>query len=425
MTERRLVQSIHTREVIPTSLASDDSCYLIALTGDQIEILSNLMNYAHRRINWCDEVADAAHYYLPDDSAWNELQALVDDLEYRLMDTCSLQELIDAIEGLCDCLPTATRQLPGPLSSGALEDGLGDGSIVYPEPETEIESDENACASAQTLWYMLFEYITEVAIPVSDWSFELIVPLMLGYFASIGVVVKVLFQLGLTIEFLQESLSIFVTNSGESTLNFLTASKQELVCAFYNYFKSGSATDWAEVDSIIEAGDAPSGVKPWLKLGFRLLRATAQIFNATAWAVLRIEPGYCDECGQPSGCFDFCDPDWTIDPNYATLDPEACTITMQGELGNPVGAYRTIADIALAKVTVDLDPPNYAPPDFYALVVRLWDSESNFESQTIEVSDNGRQEVELLFTLEDPTLLEVRSVAGTHTVVYDVCVRET
>jgi hypothetical protein len=425
MTERRLVQSIHTREVIPTGLAGDENCYLLAMTGDQIEVLSNLMNYAHRRINWCDEVIDSARYYLPGDADWNDLQALVDDLEYRLMDTCSLQELIDAITALCTCLPSVQQLQPGPLSSGTLQDGLDDGSITYQEPVVDLESDEDACASAQTLWHMVNEYITEVAIPVSTWTFELLMPVAIAYLRSIGVVVEVLLWLGLTIEFVQETISALFDTNGTATVNWMLVAKQELVCAFYNFFKSGSAMDWAVVTDLINAADIPIQVKPFLKAAFRTLRRTAQLFNGTSWALLRIEAGYCDACGQPAGCFDFCDPDWTIDENYAILDPETCTITMTGAVSNYVGAWRALSGFGLASVKIDFDPPDLAPPAFYAAIVRVEDVDHNAQAFYLETSDNTRQEITLDFTLADPVLLEIRTIAGTSTVVYDVCITET
>jgi hypothetical protein len=425
MSERRIVKRDHVREMLQTASLDDGTCVLLAMTIDQVEILRVVARYASRRINWVDKDIDSHRYYLPDDADWDDIQALVDDMEHRLMDTCSLQELIDAIEGLCTCLPMAQRMLPGPLSSTALQDGLDDGSITYQEPVPDLESDEDACASAQTLYYMVYEYISEIAIPVANWSFELVVPVALAYLASIGVVIKVLMWLGLTMEFVQETISAIFDVNGEATLNWLLAAKDELICAFYNYFKTGSAVDWAEVTSLVNAGDAPITVKPFLKTAYRLLRKTAQLFHGTAWALLRLQEGACDACDQPAGCYDFCDPDWTIVPEYATLDEEGCFITMQGAVTNYVGAYRTISGIGLATVTLDLNPPDYAPPAFNCLIVRLWDVDDNFESQTIEVTDNGRQEVVLVFTLADPTLLEIRTVAGTATVIYDVCVEET
>jgi hypothetical protein len=319
----------------------------------------------------------------------------------------------------------AQQLLPGPLSSGALQDGLDDGSIVFPEPTTDLESDEDACASAQTLWYMNYEYISEIAIPLADASFELVVPAVLGLIATWGIAIAALLWYGITIETIQEMLQAGMDSNGTATLNWLTSAKQELVCAIYNFFKSGNAVDWAAVDALIDAGDAPALTKFFLKRSFRWLRRTAQLFHGTAWAILRVEAGYCDTCGQPSGCYDFCDVDWTIVPEYGILDPVLCTLTIQGAVTNYVAAYRSISGIGLATVTLDLNPPDLAPPNFNCLIVRLWDVDDNFESQTIEVTDNGRQEVVLVFTLADPTLLEVRTVAGTATVIYDVCVEES
>jgi len=96
MSETREIATFrYGRQLIPTTMAEDDSCYLLTLTGDQIEILSNLLNYAHVRSSWNDETICAVRYYMPDDDAWDTLQAVVDDLEYRLMSTCEQVKLND------------------------------------------------------------------------------------------------------------------------------------------------------------------------------------------------------------------------------------------------------------------------------------------------------------------------------------------
>jgi len=98
MSERELRYFKYGREYIPTSMASDDTCYLLTLTGDQIEILSNILNYAHNRVAWIDEVYGADRYYMPDDETWDTIEEIVDDLEYRLMSKCDYVTLDDANE---------------------------------------------------------------------------------------------------------------------------------------------------------------------------------------------------------------------------------------------------------------------------------------------------------------------------------------
>jgi len=93
MSEREIRHFKYGREYIPTSLAESDTCRLVILTDDQIEVLGNLVNYAHDRRNWNDETIDSERYYMPSDDDWNDLESLVDNLEYQLMSD------LDAVDG--------------------------------------------------------------------------------------------------------------------------------------------------------------------------------------------------------------------------------------------------------------------------------------------------------------------------------------
>jgi hypothetical protein len=95
MSEREIAHFAHKRELIPTSLAGSDTCRSLLVTDDQIEIMSNLMPYAHDRKSWNDETIDSEMYYLPSDDDWDELEAVIDDLEFRLMDTCGTPIVVE------------------------------------------------------------------------------------------------------------------------------------------------------------------------------------------------------------------------------------------------------------------------------------------------------------------------------------------
>lgn len=82
---REIRSFAYGREYIPTGLAESSTCRLLIVTDDQIEILRSLVNYAHQRRSWNDETIDDARYYLPSDEDWDDIEALVSDLEYQLM----------------------------------------------------------------------------------------------------------------------------------------------------------------------------------------------------------------------------------------------------------------------------------------------------------------------------------------------------
>jgi len=81
-------------------MAESETCRLLIVTDDQIEVLRSLVNYAHQRRSWNDETIDADRYYLPDDDAWDVLEALVSDLEDKLMSQCDFVTLDDTNDRL-------------------------------------------------------------------------------------------------------------------------------------------------------------------------------------------------------------------------------------------------------------------------------------------------------------------------------------
>lgn len=139
MSEREIAHFGYKRETIPTSMASDDACYLVIITGDQIEILSNLLNYAHDRRSWNDETIDSERYYLPDDDDWNDIEAIIDDLEYRLMSKCDYVTLDDDNErvGIGTTSPDVPLEIVGDGPDLAkVTDGAGLGLVVATDDVT-------------------------------------------------------------------------------------------------------------------------------------------------------------------------------------------------------------------------------------------------------------------------------------------------
>lgn len=327
MTERRLVQSIHTREIIPTGLAGDGACYLLAMTGDQIEILSNLMNYAHRRINWCDEVADAAHYYLPDDSAWNDIQALVDDLEYRLMDVCELADLVAALE--CICTATGNLNLNQQINNlgGTLPESITQYLPYGPVPvPAEPQVDETACALAQLTWQAMYEQVTEIILPFVRTGFEGALAAIVAIIAvCTGGVSLIIAEIIVATGFLTLMEGAYASAEKNIT-NWLFSAKSEIICAAYFGWLTGGQQGAADaVQAFIEAATEISTLDQEaakLALVLALPIARVALANNSQWAQDNTEEGACDDCEEPETCLDFNDPDWVVteEAGYAIVD---------------------------------------------------------------------------------------------------------
>lgn len=83
----------------------DDS--LICLSGAEIELLRNLTQYLHRQDSFV-ATYNAGYYLTPDQEAWDDLQAIVADLEEKLMGCTEIEALLEAIEARLT--PTVTTQ---------------------------------------------------------------------------------------------------------------------------------------------------------------------------------------------------------------------------------------------------------------------------------------------------------------------------
>jgi len=329
--ERRLVNYSHTRENFDVALmTNDETCYLVALTADQIEIVRRAIQYAHRRINWVDEQVDVTSYYLPDDETWDAVESVVDDMEDCLMGGCDVSLLIDAITGLCTCMSgtiaDANAQQLGPASGTLMTLAMSDGNIDALGPIMTVEADVDACRAAQTWWAMAYEFWTEVSKPVAE-TYDEIFTMLYSFMNLVGGgVVQWLISLGVTYTFLRSTWGVYFANTSANLINYMFTAKQELICAAYRGFAQ-DPPNFDELEAVIDASGESASVIFVLHGMRQAFLPIAQLCKDTAWALARQEEGYCDECVQP-GCFDFCDEDWVVteESGYAIVD--GCVLKM-------------------------------------------------------------------------------------------------
>ena len=96
------------RETYRLAEINDSQCKLLIVSDDQLEIMRRAMKSVRKRSNWVDQ-EDADGYLTPDDEDWDDISALVDDLEYKLMSICDYVTLDDANErvGINELTPDA------------------------------------------------------------------------------------------------------------------------------------------------------------------------------------------------------------------------------------------------------------------------------------------------------------------------------
>lgn len=434
MSERRIVSFYQTRVIFPVDkLTNDPACLLVAMTQDQVEICRTALGYAHRIINWCDEVIDASSYYLPDAETWDSIEALVDDLEDRLMDTCDLSTLCETLQCVCSSLNSVNSTQAGFLGGTTLVDAISNGHISYEgeEPDLSMVPDEPACRDAQTLWFMVYEYVNEVAIPLADASFDMIIYSAIGFLAGIAGVAEWLLKFGWTVEGIQEAAQALLKSNGASLVDWLLADKQTLICLFYDWF-TGSAS-WDDIVAEIDGGDLPTLCKPFIKTAFHWLAPMAQKISEQSWAQDRVQSGYCTVCELPETCSDFADEEWTITPDIAELQGTMLHIISPG-VGLPQVAGRSYSGFDSEDYTVSFYAAGsleeeHAP---FTLSVVFVDAQENALGA---VEYNGTRENDDWFAWGDSTgplgevpdhaICEIDGVAMTQAWIAYVCIAPT
>jgi hypothetical protein len=144
-----------------------------------------LLGYARREINWAADLSDLPAYYtLPTDAQFLELWDQLDDLEGRLMAVVCIDDLVDALGEITtsldalSCICTNLLSLGQGINGDAADElgvGLDEGVIGIEDgvPGATLPTAlDDACDAAQALWWFVYEYVTEIAIPLSDLALE-------------------------------------------------------------------------------------------------------------------------------------------------------------------------------------------------------------------------------------------------------------
>lgn len=284
---------------------------LLCLSPSEIYILRNLLQYSTRRANWVQERHEQ-YYLTPDVATWDSMQAIVAELENKLMTGCEdiegiLNDILAAVACICPNLAALqARGVVTPDSMGA--DGVStyiDYGDSMPSVTVPGQGSSDACAIAQ-LWYQAgYELITERVIPASRAAFEVLLPAAAAAIAVMtgGTALPVLlgaFAVSEVVELLFE----YAWDSAESNLvNWMLAQKQDIICEMFDQLIAGGTTAsmWA---AVYDAEIAPSeeisvGDKAILGLFMGPLACTiakTAHTEASDWATDNVTAGYCDAC---------------------------------------------------------------------------------------------------------------------------------
>lgn len=275
---------------------------LICLTGAELEMLRNLTQYLHRRSTFAED-ENQARYLTPDADDWDVIQALVANLEEKLMGCDELMALFEAMLVQLQCI-CDKAELPPPDGGSVqpiVDDGLDDGTLIDNDPygpNTEIVA--RRCAVAQLTYWQAYELLTETIQPLQENSMDIVVPAVLLLITGWIGAGPLAIPAGALLVLVGLLLDIWVDGSLADVQNAVLAHREELICALYN----GLAYDYTAAKS--RAADVINDIEELSPLDLVVIRAlfapwaiklASLAYTAgTDWALANVVAGACDDC---------------------------------------------------------------------------------------------------------------------------------
>lgn len=278
----------------------DDS--LICVTGAHFELLRNAVQYLRRRSTFVSEYHDG-YYVAPSNAEWDELSAIVANLEEVLMGCTDITALLEAIR---DCVCATADAIAGvPLTSPALtpiiEDYLDDGALIPSDTYAgDTVIDAKRCALAQLAFWQAWDLLTETIQPLGENTIDILLPAAMVALATMVGTPILGIPTGIFLALFWNIMEVWVDGEIAALQNAVWASMDELVCAVY----FGLAVDYrtAEAEAVLVIAEIP-GLSPIDKIILHALFApwalalVAKAYdNNTDWALAHVEAGACDDC---------------------------------------------------------------------------------------------------------------------------------
>jgi len=275
---------------------------LICLTGADLEMLRNLTQYLHRRSTFAEDKT-AVGYLSPSTEDWDSIQAIVANLEEKLMGCEELMAIFEEMLAAMQCVCNKAEQPP--TDSGSVQPiidiGLDDGTLIDNDPygpNTEIEA--RRCAVAQLTFWQAWEWLTEIIQPLQENSMDIVVPAVLLLIAGMVGAGPLAIPAGAILAMVGLLFDIWVDGSLADVQNALLSHREELICAVYN----GLSYDYDM--AYTRARDVIDDIGELSPLDLVLMRALfapwAQKLASLAhtagtdWALANVAAGACDDC---------------------------------------------------------------------------------------------------------------------------------
>jgi len=275
---------------------------LLCITGAEFEMLRNLTQYLRRRSTFSEDETESG-YLSPSTADWDTIQAIVANLEEKLMGCEELMAVFEDMLLAMQCVCNKASALPAlpPPSDPVIEVYLGDGSMVPGDVhagDTVLEADR--CAVAQLVFWQSWGWLTEWIQPAQENTAAILMPLAMGAIAvMVGAPLLAVPAAGLY-ALAWALVEIWVDGSLQNVQNELWANMDELICAVWAGLLVDARAAETAAHAVIEN---ISGLSPIDIIVFRAMYAPWAIAlaerahnNGTAWALAHVEAGACDDC---------------------------------------------------------------------------------------------------------------------------------
>jgi hypothetical protein len=278
---------------------------LVCLTAQELAMVRPILGYLHRRTTFACEYNDG-YYVIPDDETWDNIQAIVAELEYKLMTSCDdIVTQLTAIAGELACLCSAASNppvaQPGPAYDVVVDSLIEDGTLAIEDDNLDtVPVDAERCALAQVTYAFMFEWMTETIIPAEKVLVDVILPASMG---AVGLAIGGPL-LGVPAASITAALialgDLAADNQLESLVNSLFANKEEIVCALYQGLETSYQQAHLDVSEVVNdmasLGYTDKLIVRTLLAPWAMAACQAVIDIPTSWATSHITAGYCVIC---------------------------------------------------------------------------------------------------------------------------------
>lgn len=277
----------------------------VCLDGAHLAMLRNMCQYLHYRSTWVSEYHEQ-YYIAPSNEEWDDIQAVVAELEGRLMVCEEFTEQFARIAAALECM-CATGNTYSGLTESMVDGYVNDGTMSYDIPpyEGQKPQDEHRCAIANLTWYAAYSLVVDVAQPAQSAAVEGLLPRVLALMAS-WLEEALEWAVGPILDAVKALISAWVADELAAVAQAYVDNRQDLICAVYEGLATDVRDAAARASMVINAIEGLSIIdKAVMRLlfGSYFIGIAMQAWtDQSEWAVLHSDEVSCTGCEQePTG----------------------------------------------------------------------------------------------------------------------------